>query len=66
MTPETVKNFWINGYAVFHDIYEADTVNVLKDEMANIIDDYDIHAEEIEEFETNTNERADFFLRSAW
>ena len=26
MTPETVKNFWINGYAVFHEIYDADTI----------------------------------------
>lgn len=66
MTPETVKNFWINGYAIFHDIYEADTLNVLKDEMAKIIDNYDINAEAVEEFETKNNNRADFFLRSAW
>ena len=34
--------------------------------MAAIVDDYDIDAEKVENFETKTNNRASFFLNSAW
>lgn len=30
---ETTKNFWMRGYAVFHEVFDSETVNVLKDEM---------------------------------
>ena len=56
----------MNGYAVFHDIYDEHTIQVLKDEMAEIIDNYDIDADQPEDFETKTNNRASFFLNSAW
>lgn len=56
----------MNGYAVFHDIYDAHTIGVLKDEMAEVIARYDIEADQPEDFETKTNNRATFFLNSAW
>ena len=63
---ETMKNFWINGYAVFHDVYDPKTIQILKDEMAKIVDDYDMEADEIEDFETKNNNRASYFMNSAW
>lgn len=56
----------MNGYAVFHDIYDKDTIQVLKEEMAEVIKNFDAEAEEIEDFETKNNNRADYFLNSAW
>ena len=47
-----MKNFWINGYAVFHEIYDAKTLQVMKDEMAQVIDEFDIEQNEVEDFET--------------
>ena len=41
----------MNGYAVFHDIYDKDTIQVLKEEMAEVIKNFDAEAEEIEDFE---------------
>ena len=34
--------------------------------MANIIDKFDIQAEEVEDFETKNNNRANYFMDSAW
>ena len=61
-----MKNFWINGYAVFHDVYDAETIQVLKDEMGHFITNYDMEADEPEDFETKLNNRKNFFLESAW
>ena len=63
---ETVKDFWKNGYAVFHEIYDANTLKVMKDEMANIIDNFSLEDEEVEDFETKNNNRANYFMDSAW
>ena len=56
----------MNGYAVFHDVYDAETIQVLKDEMAYIIDNFDIEKEKVEDFETENQNRADYFINSAW
>ena len=66
MTEETVRNFERDGYAVFNEIYDAATLEILKDEMAALIDDFDVDAEETEEFETKNNNRANVFMNSAW
>ena len=63
---ETIKNFWINGFAVFHEVYDPKTLQTLKDEMAEIIDKFDIEENEVEDFETKQNNRASYFLNSAW
>lgn len=34
--------------------------------MANLIDKYDLSADEPEDFNTSNHNRADFFLKSAW
>lgn len=47
MTPETVKNFWTRGYAVFKNVYDPNTIKVLKDEMANIVDRHDIEKDKV-------------------
>jgi len=56
----------MNGYAVFHDVYDAETIQVLKDEMGHFITNYDMEADEPEDFETKHNNRKNFFLESAW
>jgi len=56
----------MRGYAVFHDIFDAETIQILKDEMAGVVQDYDIEAEEPEDFETKKNQRTSFFLKSAY
>lgn len=61
-----MKNFWINGYAVFHDIYDANSIQIMKDEMAKIVDEFDVEQNEVEDFETKNNNRASYFLDSAW
>ena len=61
-----MKNFWINGYAVFHEVYDPKTIQIMKDEMAEIIDKFDIESNEVEDFETKQNNRASYFLDSAW
>jgi len=38
----------------------------MKDEMAEIIDKFDIESNEVEDFETKQNNRASYFLDSAW
>lgn len=38
----------------------------MKDEMANIVDRFDLDKEDVEDFETKNNNRADYFLNSAW
>jgi len=34
--------------------------------MSNIVENFEIEKERIEEFETKNNNRASFFLKSAW
>ncbi len=34
--------------------------------MANIVENFEIEKERVEEFETKNNNRASFFLNSAW
>ena len=38
----------------------------MKDEMANVIDKFDLAEEEVEDFETKNNNRANYFIDSAW
>ena len=38
----------------------------MKDEMANVIDKFDIETEEVEDFETKNQVRANYFMDSAW
>jgi len=66
MDGETIKNFWMNGYAVFKNVYDPNTVKVMKDEMANFVDKFDLQKENVEDFETKKNNRANYFLDSAW
>ena len=66
ITPETVKNFWINGYAVFKNVYDPNTVQVMKDEMSHFVNNFDLDKEDVEDFETKKNNRANYFLDSAW
>ena len=61
-----MKNFWKDGYAVFHEVYDSKSIQIMKDEMAEIIDKFDIESNEIEDFETKQNNRASYFLDSAW
>jgi len=63
---ETMKNFWKDGYAVFHEVYDPKSIQIMKDEMAEIIDKFDIESNEVEDFETKQNNRASYFLDSAW
>jgi len=51
---------------VFENVYTPNTVKVMKDEMANFVDRFNIDEEEVEDFETKKNVRADYFAKSAW
>ena len=51
---------------MFNEIFDQETIKILKDEMAQIVDDFDVENEKGEDFETKANNRADFFLNSAW
>ena len=56
----------MRGYAVFHDIYDAETVQILKDEMRNVTEKYDFSQEDMQVFQTKVGKRRDSFLNSAW
>jgi len=37
----------MRGYAVFHDVYDAETIQILKDEMQNYTAKYDFKEEDM-------------------
>ena len=63
---ETTKNFWMRGYAVFHEVFDSETVKVLKDEMKHYTEQYELKKEDIQVFQTKVGKRRDAFLNSAW
>jgi hypothetical protein len=38
MSNDTAKKFQKDGYAIFQGVYDKETLQVLKDEMANIVE----------------------------
>lgn len=38
----------------------------MKEEMAEIVGKFDVNNEEMEDFETKNNNRANYFMHSAW
>jgi hypothetical protein len=58
LNQETIKNFWINGYAIFNEIYDPDTITVMKEEMADFVENYNFEKEKVEFFSSKKRDGA--------
>ena len=71
MTSDKMKSYKQNGYAVFNEIYDSETLNSVKRRMSEIVQEIDLSnsSNKIAVFSTeNSNKqlREDYFLDSAW
>lgn len=72
MTPEKVAQYKRDGYAVFQEVFDKETIDTMKEKMSGIVKDIDLSSKDatkIAIFSTeNSNKqlREDYFLDSAW